>query len=105
MGLSAIIYTKQDDWQRITGDTQQFKSLPLWHPKTIAGDDINEPDLANPGYTFGGWTTRTGKQYVLDTILNNPRIQVDLNVFDLNAFSRSSPGYREAANIRMAAAD
>jgi glycosyl hydrolase family 25 len=105
MGLSAVIYTKQDDWQRITGDTQQFKSLPLWHPKTIGGDDINEPDLANPGYTFGGWTTRTGKQYVLDTFLDNPRIQVDLNVFDLNAFSRSSPGYREPANIRIAAAD
>jgi len=105
MGLSAVIYTKQDDWQRITGDTRQFKSLPLWHPKTIGGDDIHEPDLANPGYTFGGWTIRTGKQYVLDTILENPRIQVDLNVFDLNAFSRSSPGYREAADIRMAAAD
>ena len=104
MGLSAIIYAKQDDWQRITGDTQQFKSLPLWHPKTIGGDDINEPDLGNPGYTFGGWTTRTGKQYVLDTFLDNPRIQVDLNVFDVSVFSRS-PGYRETANIRIAAAD
>jgi hypothetical protein len=104
-GLSAVIYTKKDDWERVTGDTQQFKSLPLWHPKTMGGDDINQPDLANPGYTFGGWTTRAGKQYMLDTILNSPSIQVDLNVFDLNVFSASSPNYREANNFRIVAAE
>lgn len=105
LGLSAVIYTKQDDWQRVTGDTQQFKRLPLWHPKTIGGDDINEPDLANPGCTFGGWTARVGKQYVLDTFLNDPPIRVDLNVFDLNAFSTSRSNDREAADFRFVAAD
>jgi hypothetical protein len=105
MGLSAIIYTKQDDWQRITGDTRQFKHLPLWHPKTIGGDDPSHPDLAGPAYTFGGWTARAGKQYVLDTFLEDPRIQVDLNVFDLNAFSAVSPDDREAAAFRIVAAD
>jgi hypothetical protein len=105
LGLSAVIYTKQDDWQRITGDTQQFKSLPLWHPKTIGGDDINQPVLANPGCTFGGWTARVGKQYVLDTFLNDPPIQVDLNVFDLNTFSTGRPNDRETADFRIVAAD
>jgi hypothetical protein len=105
MRLNAVIYAKQDDWQRITGDTQKFKNLPLWHPKTIGGDDISRPDLANPGYTFGGWTTRAGKQYVLDTVLNNPPIQVDLNVFDLNIFSVSGPNYREADGFRIVASD
>jgi len=105
LGLNVVIYTKKDDWQRVTGDTQQFKGLPLWHPKTIGGSDIHQPDLANPGYTFGGWTTRMGKQYLLDTILNSPPIQVDLNVFDLNAFSASTPNHREAADYRIVAAD
>ena len=105
IGLRAVIYTKKDDWQRITDDTQQFKSLPLWHPKTIGGDDINQPNLANPGYTFGGWTMRAGKQYVLDTILNNPSIKVDLNVFDLSVFSVGSPNAREAAGFRIVAAN
>lgn len=104
MGLNAIIYAKQDDWQRITGDTRQFKSLPLWHPKTIGGDDISKPDLANPGYTFGGWTTRAGKQYVLDTFLGEPAIQVDLNVFDLSVFS-ARPEYHYLRDFRLAAVD
>jgi hypothetical protein len=81
------------------------EALPLWHPKTIGGDDLNLPDLANPAYTFGGWTSRVGKQYVLDTILNSPPIQVDLNVFDLNAFSTSSPNHREGDGFRVVAVD
>ena len=104
MGLSAIIYTKKDDWQRVTGDTQQFRSLPLWHPKTTGGDDLNQPDLASPGYTFGGWTSRVGKQFELDTVLNRPPIPVDLDVFDLNAFSADGPNYRGAVE-RIFAAD
>jgi hypothetical protein len=105
MGLKVVIYTKQDDWQRVTGDTQQFRDLPLWHPKTIGGGDLKQPDLANPGHTFGGWTTRIGKQFVLDTILDDPAIKVDLNVFDLTAFSAGNPNYREFADLRVAAAD
>jgi hypothetical protein len=31
-----------------------------------------------------------GKQYELDTVLTDPPIQVDLNVFDLSAFSPKS---------------
>jgi len=46
-----------------------------------------------------------GKQYVLDTILNSPPIQVDLNVFDLSVFSASNPNYREANNFRIVAAE
>jgi len=104
-GLSVVIYTKKDDWELVTGDTQRFKHLPLWHPKTIGGDDINQPSLANPGYAFGGWTARIGKQYVLDTFLDDPSIQVDLNVFNLNAFSVSGPNYREAAGFRIVAVE
>src|SRR5437016_916397 len=93
MSLRTVIYTKKSDWQRITGDTQQFKDLPLWNPKTIGGDDLAQPDLGRPAHTFGGWTSRVGKQYELDTDLNNPPIKVDLNVFDLRAFSGSNPNF------------
>ena len=101
-GLRPVIYTKKDDWQRITGNTRQFKNLPLWHPKTIAGDDLNRPLLASPENTFGGWTRRVGKQYELDTILRDPPIRVDLDVFDLSAFSPSSPNDRQLSNIQIA---
>jgi hypothetical protein len=93
MSLRTVIYAKKSDWQRITGDTQQFKDLPLWNPKTIGGDDLTQPDLGRPGDTFGGWISRVGKQYALDTVLSDPPIKVDLNVFDLSAFSVSSPNY------------
>jgi hypothetical protein len=93
MSLRTVIYAKKSDWQRITGDTQQFKSLPLWNPKTIGGDDLTQPDLGRPAHTFGGWTSRVGKQYELDTVLNDPPIKVDLNVFDLRAFSDSNPNF------------
>jgi len=104
-GLNVVIYTKKDDWQQVTGDTQQFSNLPLWHPKTIGGDDLKQPDLANPGCTFGGWTTRTGKQYALDTVLDNPMIQVDLNIFDLRVFSARGANSIETAGLRVAASD
>jgi hypothetical protein len=93
VGLRAVIYAKKRDWDQVTGDTQQFKSLPLWNPKTIAGDDLTQPDLGRPAHAFGGWIRRVGKQYELDTVLNNPPIKVDLNVFDLSAFSVSNPNY------------
>jgi hypothetical protein len=93
VGLRAIIYTKKGDWTRVTGDTQQFRSLPLWHPKTIGGDDLTQPDLARPSDTFGGWLSRVGKQFELDTMLDDPPIKVDLDVFDLSAFSESNPNF------------
>lgn len=85
-GLRAIIYTKKSDWQRLTGDTSRFKDLPLWNPRTMGGDAMQQPDLASPDHAFGGWTRRTGKQYELDTTLLAAPIPVDLNVFDLSAF-------------------
>ena len=90
MGLRTVIYAKKSDWQRITGDTRQFKDLPLWNPRTIGGDDLALPDLGKNGDTFGGWISRVGKQYELDTVLNDPPIKVDLNVFDLSVFSPRS---------------
>jgi len=104
-GLNVVIYTKKDDWQRVTGDIQHFSNLPLWHPKTIGGDDLKQPDLADPGCTFGGWTTRTGKQYALDTVLDSPSIQVDLNIFDLRVFSAGGSNPLESAGLRVAASD
>ena len=89
MNLRIVIYAKKSDWQRITGDTEQFKAFPLWNPRTIGGDDLTRPDLRKPGDTFGGWMNRIGKQYELDTVLNDPPIKVDLNVFDLSVFSPS----------------
>ena len=91
--LRTVIYTKKCDWQRITGDTQQFKGLPLWNPRTIGGDELTQPDLARPSDTFGGWMSRVGKQFELDTVLNEPQIKVDLDVFDLSAFSPSNPNF------------
>ena len=91
--LRTVIYTKKCDWQRITGDTQQFKGLPLWNPRTIGGDELTQPDLARPSDTFGGWSSRVGKQYELDTVLTDPPIQVDLNVFNLSAFSPRNPNF------------
>jgi len=90
LNLRTVIYTKKCDWQRITGDTQQFKGLPLWNPRTIGGDELTQPDMARPSDTFGGWSSRVGKQYELDTVLTDPPIQVDLNVFELSAFSPKS---------------
>jgi len=104
-GLRAVIYTKMRDWQQVTGDTQQFKSVPLWNPRTLGGDDLNQPALTNPDQAFGGWACRIGKQYQLDTTLNNPRILVDLDVFDLSAFSGSSPRDRQPSDLRIVMAD
>jgi len=91
MSLRTVIYAKKSDWQRITGDTDQFKDLPLWNPRTVGGDDPRQPDLGRPADTFGGWKHRVGKQYELDTVLNEPPIKVDLNIFDLSAFFRTNP--------------
>ncbi len=102
-GLRAVIYTKKGDWQRVTGDSQQFKNIPLWHPKTTGGDDLNQPPLTSPDCAFGGWISRVGKQFELDTTLKNPSIPVDLDVFDLSAFSPSDPNERQPADIRIAA--
>jgi hypothetical protein len=91
MSLRTVIYAKKSDWHRITGDTKQFKDLPLWNPRTVGGDDPTQPDLGRAGDTFGGWKHRVGKQYELDTVLNDPPIKVDLNVFDLSAFFPTNP--------------
>jgi hypothetical protein len=93
LNVRTVIYTKKCDWQLITGDSQQFKALPLWNPRTIAGDDLNQPDLASPGDAFGGWTSRAGKQYELDTVLGDPPIKVDLNVFDMRLFSVNTANF------------
>ena len=91
MSLRTVIYAKKSDWQRITGDTEQFNELPLWNPRTVGGDDLTQPDLGRAGDAFGGWKRRVGKQYELDTVLNDPPIKVDLNVFDLSTFFRRNP--------------
>lgn len=103
-GLRAVIYTKKSDWQRLTGDSQRFKTLPLWNPRTIGGDDIQLPDLASPDHSFGGWTRRVGKQYQLDTTLRVPAIPVDLNVFDLGAFFAGNPADGQHADDRIVVA-
>jgi len=104
-GLRALIYTKKSDWQRLTGDTQQFKSVPLWHPNTTGGEELNQPPLDNPAQTFGGWMSRVGKHYELDTTLNNPPIPVDLNVFDLSAFCRGDPADGQPSETTMVVAN
>jgi hypothetical protein len=95
IGLRPIIYTKKSDWRLISGDTSLFKDLPLWHTQTTGGADLTLPDLSDPNFTFGGWgnTDKVGKQYLLDTFLTDPHIQVDLNVFLPSAFSLSNPNY------------
>ncbi len=104
-GLRAILYTKMRDWQQVTGDTQQFRNVPLWNPRTLGGDDINQPALTGPDHAFGGWACRIGKQYQLDATLNNPRILVDLDVFDLSAFSTASPNDHRPIDMRIVLAD
>src|SRR5262249_51540531 len=55
LSLRVVIYAKKSDWQQITGDTEQFKDLPLWNPRTRGGDDLKQPDLTSPVDAFGGW--------------------------------------------------
>ena len=104
-GLRPILYTKMRDWQQVTGDTQQFKNVPLWNPRTLGGDNINRPALTSPDHAFGGWACRIGKQYQLDATLDNPRILVDLDVFDLSAFSPSSTKDHQAFDAPIVTAE
>ncbi|MEM0328213.1 MAG: hypothetical protein QXP36_01845 [Conexivisphaerales archaeon] len=73
-GLKPIIYTSRYYWLQITGNTEKFSYLPLWDARWDGIEDIN----AN-WTPYGGWTKRTGKQYVGDTKLHDKI--VDLDVF------------------------
>jgi len=55
-GGSPGIYTGTSDWQQLTGDTDQFSSVPLWWSS-------HDRD-----YTpFGGWNAPAMVQYAYDT--------------------------------------
>jgi uncharacterized delta-60 repeat protein len=98
--LKPVIYSNKDSWNWITGaDTTHFNELPLWEPTTLGGSDITQPDLSSDSYTFGGWTSRVGKQYVISGspskyYLQIPHIEVDLDVLEYGAFSLSNPNYQ-----------
>lgn len=99
VGLRPIMYTRRDDWIYYTDDSNLFRNLLLWNPRTKNGSDITIPDLSLSSETFGGWTNRSGKQYEISTpespyYLNDPHIEVDLDVFHPAAFSLSNPDYK-----------
>ena len=92
VGLRPVIYTKKSYWKRVTGNTTVFSAVPLWW--TQAGPpSLSGPDLSSPSWTFGGWTSYVGKQYILETIVTASAIPVDLDVFEAAAFASSNPAY------------
>jgi hypothetical protein len=84
-GKRPIIYTSRYMWQFVTGGATTFSVFPLWD---AVGDGLPDLILDSQGSAtmpfsenpYGGWTTRAGKQYVLDT----PEfgILLDYNVFE-----------------------
>jgi hypothetical protein len=68
-GKQAVIYTSSSLWSAITGNTNQFMSYPLWTTggsfedggQQYCGNGV--PSLTPFTATFGGWSTRVGKQY------------------------------------------
>jgi len=51
------IKTNDDLWKKITGDTTEFKDIPLWFAKQDAQGNMTD---FKP---FGGWTTPTVKSF------------------------------------------
>lgn len=99
VGLQPVIYSNKYYWALITdNDVEDFSGLLLWEPNTLNSYDINLPNLSKVSNTFGGWTSRVGKQFNLDTkdnpvILNG--VHVDFDTFDQSAFSPlPNPNYR-----------
>ena len=75
-GFRPIIYTAYSAWRNFLGDTEDFKSLPLWNANYKPDPDL---DLA---LMYGGWTRAVGHQYRYTTFLAGPRLNVDISLFD-----------------------
>jgi GH25 family lysozyme M1 (1,4-beta-N-acetylmuramidase) len=84
-GLAPVIYSKQNDWDPITGGCVAFGHIPLWLVQYNGVTDL-------PTVNFGGWTASSAKQYSENTTLAG--IQVDLNAADGSLFSAPAPVYR-----------
>jgi probable HAF family extracellular repeat protein len=92
-GKNAVIYTRQTDWDEITGigqgtgtGTTSFGCLPLWN---IQYDEV--PSLS--AFTgFGSWQSRAGKQYDYNLSLPNDTsgVHYDPDVFDPSVFSSTA---------------
>jgi len=96
-GFWPAIYTRNQGvntwWNTYTGNSTDFSDLPLWgsYPETSSANfkDHLDLDAGSPWVTFGGWTTRAGKQYQLDTTIMG--VRVDLNVWDPAIWEVMSP--------------
>jgi probable HAF family extracellular repeat protein len=86
-GIKPLIYTEASPWIKITGNSTEFRNLPLWvHTKD------HTPDL--PSVNFGGWRNPIGEQYEENhTLPGIPRLIVDLNVFETSIFDAGYPLY------------
>ena len=65
LNITLGIYTGNSQWSPITGESNQFSSLPLWYP--------HYESPPNPSYSdwvsFGGWSKPAIKQYKGTTTL------------------------------------
>lgn len=70
------IYTGRWIWPTLTGNSEEFKHLPLWY--SHYDGQPNFDDWYN-GFAFGGWEHPAGKQYAGSVQLCG--VNVDLNYF------------------------
>lgn len=97
LGFWPMIYTRNQGsnqwWNTYTGSSTDFSDLPLWasYPEleTAVYKDILDLDAGSPWVRFGGWTTRAGKQYLLDRPTFG--VGVDFNVWDPAIWTVNSP--------------
>lgn len=88
LGFRPMIYTRNEGfnpwWNDATGSSRDFKELYLWGSKPETETAVFQDDLlldvGNPWVRFGGWTSRGGKQHLLDKTVFGARI--DMNVWD-----------------------
>jgi len=96
-GFWPAIYTRNQGvntwWNTYTGNSTDFSDLPLWgsYPEVTSANFKDHLDLdgGSPYIPFGGWTTRAGKQYQLDSTIMG--VRVDLNVWDPAIWDVMSP--------------
>lgn len=98
-GYQPVIYARNNnnngEWDALTGKSQAFAGLPLWDVnyavlKQEPFDDLQLDVLKSktiPFISYGGWSQRSGKQYLENQFIS--KTTVDLDVFDPSLFGVS----------------
>ncbi len=100
-GLPPVIYAKDRDWNRLTGNSDAFKHIPLWDTRWN-GDTSLEMELGEAWQSYGGWEKRAGKQYLGDMLYPiGMGLPVDWDMMDAALFRERNAGKLAALKRRL----